>query len=157
MFKKIGSWLGRHRKVIVIVAVSLLLLVTTSVYSYKLGQKDAQKAANKGSNISTLLKNLPKKPATSQKNTPANLAAINSGFFRLNGAVTKVEKNTLYLKLANDSTLSLHIKDDQTYLSDSNKIAASKIPKNTNVIATGTISSDGTFNVTVISSKATKY
>lgn len=151
--KRFRSWLGHHRKGIVVALILALALAGTAAYSYRLGEKQGKKSALKAPDFKSLFaKNLPNRTKTNQ---PAKTTGSinNSGFFRLTGTVQKVDKTTLTIKIENGSTITLQLKDGQTYLQGGKQQPITGLKRNATIVSTGTIKNDGSFAATVIQAK----
>lgn len=133
--------------------MAIVVLGITAGFAYKAGQKSPVEAP-KNKPVSSLfdtnkLKDAAKK-ATDNKPNTTNALKNSSGFYRLNGTVKVIGKDSITLTLTNNTTITLATKSTTTYYDGKIKYELSSLTKGTIVMATGTISSDGTFTVSAI-------
>lgn len=155
---RIGTSIKRNRKRIVKIIGVLVILGLTAGVSYKAGLN--HRANGVKNKTAATLPNLTKLRESAQERlkksggatSSSNQPVKNSGFFRLNGAVQSVKKESFVIKLTNGSTVTLTVGEKTKYVTAtprSNK-PLTELKSGTTVTVVGTIGSTGTFTANTI-------
>lgn len=150
----------RNRKKIIKAVLALVVLGATAGFFYNLGAKqEAAKPAKKSPSSSIFLDGLKDAAKKARDNAASNKPATtppsatnSSGFFRLSGTVQSIKKETILLKLADGSVVTIVAGKDAKYYSGTPRAAAavSTLKAGSAVTTIGTIGASGTFTTSNI-------
>lgn len=147
----VKKWAVANRQLIIRVGIALVVLCLVAGIAYHRGRQSvlgpfkSKPVANLFSKLPDMKKKGSTTPKKASPGTKAPITETSSGFYRLSGTVQAITKDNLTLKLANGSVITLQTPKELKYYVGRDKKPLKELTKNTQVMVTGNISSDGSF------------